>query len=91
MSKWLRTDLLLHALATFAVSIVAFALAFAVWHLRGWAVVAAFGVAALVGFGKELYDKMHPDTHTAEWADVIADGVGALLALAVELAIVLSL
>ena len=91
MSKWLRSDLLLHALASFAVSVMAFAVLFTAWHLRGWAVAAALGAAALVGFGKELYDKLHPDTHTAEWADIIADGVGALGALIVELAIILSI
>lgn len=33
----------------------------------------------LIGGGKELYDKQHPDKHDAEWADILADAVGAIL------------
>lgn len=42
--------------------------------------------AILIGGGKELYDKQHPDKHTADWADLAADAVGAI---AGEVAVVL--
>lgn len=37
--------------------------------------LAAFVVLA-VGFGKEVYDKQHPDKHTADPLDLVADAVG---------------
>ena len=33
----------------------------------------------LIGGGKELYDKQHPDKHTADWWDLAADAVVAIL------------
>lgn len=33
----------------------------------------------LIGGGKELYDKQHPDKHDADWMDLAADAVGAIL------------
>ena len=43
------------------------------------------------GGEEEGYDKFHPDSHSAEWGDVIADGVGAFLALAAQLTIILTI
>ena len=86
----IETDKILHALACFFVSVVVFVAMFA-FGFRGWAVATAAIAAAVVGFAKELWDKMHPESHTAEWADIYADGVGALLALVAELVIVLTM
>ena len=31
----------------------------------------------VIGGGKEWYDHVHPENHTAEWGDIAADAVGA--------------
>ena len=33
----------------------------------------------LIGGGKEIYDKQHPDKHDADWRDLLADAAGAIL------------
>lgn len=47
--------------------------------------IAAFVVTA-IGFGKEVYDKRHPLTHTADWLDFLADLIGVAGACLVLLA-----
>jgi len=86
----IATDKLLHGLACFFISVIVFAVLFA-FGWRGWATAVAFLLTAAVAAGKELYDKFHPDSHSAEWGDVIADGVGAFLALAAQLTIILTI
>jgi hypothetical protein len=43
-------------------------------------------VVLAVGFGKEVYDKRHPLTHTADWFDFLADAMGVAGACLVLLA-----
>ena len=66
-------DKLLHAGASCIIEIV-LGLALSSW--LPWT-RAALNVV-LFGGGKELYDKQHPDKHTADWADLVADAVGAI-------------
>lgn len=67
-------DKLLHAGASFAIELVLAAV------LPSWLpwTRAALNVV-LIGGGKEIYDKQHPDKHTADWLDLVADAVGAIL------------
>ena len=37
----------------------------------------ALFTTAVIGCGKERYDALHPDKHTAEWGGVAADAGGA--------------
>lgn len=37
----------------------------------------ALFTTAVFGGGKEWYDHVHPEHHTAEWGDIAADAVGA--------------
>lgn len=37
----------------------------------------ALFTTAVIGGGKEWYDHVHPEHHTAEWGDIAADAVGA--------------
>jgi len=37
----------------------------------------ALFTTAVIGGGKEWYDHVHPENHTAEWGDIAADAVGA--------------
>ncbi len=82
------TDKLLHFLACFAISMVAFA-ACHFFGLRGWAVAIAASVSLVAGFAKELYDIKHPDAHSAEWLDVVADCGGIVLAAILQIIILL--
>lgn len=41
-----------------------------------YAVAIAALVVLVVGFSKEVYDKRHPLTHTADWFDFLADAIG---------------
>lgn len=50
------------------------------------AVALAALVVLAVGFGKEVYDKQHPLTHTADWFDFLADTLGVACACLVLLA-----
>lgn len=50
------------------------------------AVALAALVVLAVGFGKEVYDKQHPLTHTADWLDFLADAIGVAAASLVLLA-----
>lgn len=43
-------------------------------------------LAALVAIGKEMWDMMHPDNHTADWVDLAADFFGIIVAVGVILA-----
>lgn len=74
-------DKMLHIGASFCIELVLAAI------LPSWLpwTRAALNVI-FVGGGKELYDKQHPDKHTADWADLAADAVGAI---AGEVAVVL--
>lgn len=38
----------------------------------------ALFTTAVFGGGKEWYDHVHPEHHTAEWGDIAADAVGAV-------------
>ena len=42
-------------------------------------------LACAAAVGKEIYDRFHPDKHTADWADLAADFFGILVALAIIL------
>lgn len=37
----------------------------------------ALFTTAVIGGGKEWYDHVHPENHTAEWGDIAADACGA--------------
>lgn len=50
------------------------------------AVALAALVVLVIGFGKEIYDKRHPLTHTADWLDFLADAIGVAGACLVLLA-----
>ena len=67
-------DKILHFAASFAIELVLAAV------LPSWLpwMRAALNVI-LIGGGKELYDKQHPDKHDADWADLAADAVGAIV------------
>ena len=67
-------DKLLHAGVSFLIELVLTAV------LPSWLpwMRAALNVI-LIGGGKEIYDKQHPDKHTADWLDLAADAVGAIL------------
>ena len=67
-------DKMLHAGVSFAIELVLAAV------LPTWLpwTRAALNVI-LVGGGKEIYDKHHPDSHTADWMDLAAVAVGAIL------------
>ena len=67
-------DKMLHAGVSFLIELVLAAV------LPSWLpwMRAALNVV-LIGGGKEIYDKQHPDKHDAEWADLLADAVGAIL------------
>ena len=67
-------DKILHFACSFAIELVLAAV------LPSWLpwTRAALNVI-LIGGGKELYDKQHPDKHTAEWQDLAADFIGAIL------------
>ena len=43
--------------------------------LPWWRFVVNVGV---FGCGKELYDYRHPESHDADWRDIVADAAGAL-------------
>ena len=68
-------DKILHFAASFTVEI---ALAVALPFWLPWARFSANVI--VVGGGKELYDYLHPENHTASFADLLADAVGALCA-----------
>ena len=38
-------------------------------------------VVALIGLGKEIYDYLYPESHTADWKDLVADCVGIAIVL----------
>lgn len=38
-------------------------------------------VVVLIGLGKEIYDYLHPESHTADWKDFAADLVGVAIVL----------
>jgi len=44
--------------------------------------VFGLGGAVVAGIGKEVYDKQHPDSHTADIYDLIATSLGGLLGAA---------
>ena len=67
-------DKMLHIGASFCIELV---LAVVLPSWLPW-MRAALNVI-LIGGGKELYDKQHPDKHTADWLDLAADAVGAIL------------
>lgn len=67
-------DKLLHAGVSFCIELVLAAI-FPSW--LPW-MRSAINVI-LIGGGKELYDKQHPDKHDADWLDLAADAVGAIL------------
>lgn len=70
----IHRDKLLHAGVSFLIELVLAAV------LPSWLpwMRAALNVV-LIGGGKEIYDKQHPDKHTADWMDLVADAVGAIL------------
>ena len=49
-----------------------------VWPFGAWLAVVAVLVAAV---GKEVYDKLHPDKHTADIWDAVATVMGGFLML----------
>ena len=69
----IQKDKLLHAGVSFCIELVLAAV------LPSWLpwTRAALNVV-LIGGGKEIYDKTHPDKHTADWLDLAADAVGAI-------------
>ena len=67
-------DKILHFACSFAIELV---LAVVLPSWLPW-MRAALNVI-LIGGGKELYDKQHPDKHTADWLDLAADFIGAIL------------
>lgn len=87
----MKFDKLLHGLSCYAISTVAFLL-FLSFGTPWLALVVGTLVSALVGVGKEWYDKKHTNEgHSFEKSDLLADGLGLLVALALELAVVLNL
>ena len=74
-------DKLLHVGASFCIELL---LAVVLPSWLPWT-RAALNVV-LIGGGKEIYDKTHPDKHDADWLDLVADAVGAILC---EVAVVL--
>lgn len=84
----MKTDKLLHLLACFAVSMAVFSLCH-FFGLRWWALATASAISLAVGIAKELYDKAHPDTHSAEWMDFVADCGGIVLAVILQILILL--
>lgn len=68
-------DKVLHFAASFAVEVF-LAVALPMW--QPWARFSANVI--VVGGGKELYDYMHPEEHTASFTDLLADAAGALCA-----------
>lgn len=72
-------DKLLHFVAVLLVAQFVFCVVFifsTFWPAFGWANAA--GVVA--SLGKELYDLIKREGHTAEWRDLVADGAGLLTA-----------
>ena len=58
---------------------VCFVMCFGLCWLTDWWLATLFTL--FVGMCKEFYDLMHPDKHSAEWADFGADTIGALVGL----------
>lgn len=72
-------DKLLHYVAVLLVAQFVFCVVFifsTFWLAFGWANAAGI----LVGLGKELYDLIKQEGHSAEWRDLVADGAGLLTA-----------
>lgn len=72
-------DKLLHYVAVLLVAQFVFCVVFifsTFWPAFGWANAAG----VVVSLGKELYDLIKREGHTAEWRDLVADGAGLLTA-----------
>lgn len=72
-------DKLLHFVAVLLVAQFVFCVVFifsTFWPAFGWANAAG----VVVSLGKELYDLIKREGHTAEWRDLVADGAGLVTA-----------
>ncbi len=72
-------DKLLHFVSILLLTLLTFCVVFifsTFWPAFGWANL--LGVVA--SLGKELYDLIKQEGHTAEWRDLVADGAGLLTA-----------
>ena len=49
----------------------------ATWYFKN--PFAGIGVSAIVGVGKEYYDRLHPKTHTEDINDIYFDLLGSIL------------
>jgi hypothetical protein len=47
----------------------------------------AIQATLLIGIGKEIYDRAHPETHTADVMDILADAIGIYIGAAFMLLI----
>lgn len=65
--NWAGTDGLLHIGCSFFICLVVGA------FLPIWA---AAGITLLIGVAKEIFDLLHPESHSAEWKDLICDAIG---------------
>lgn len=70
---WMGYDGVLHLLCS-ALIVLFFA------GMFPWWVAALIGLAA--GIGKEIYDALHPDSHSADAHDLVCDLLGIVAALA---------
>lgn len=66
-----QSDKQMHALGCYCLTITLLLVLPMLW---------AAPIVLAVGFAKEVYDKRHPDKHTADWLDFVADAVGVGLA-----------
>lgn len=65
-------DKLLHDYATYLIAAFTFAVCF-IFIPFWWSFLTANVVAVLCGFGKEIYDLMHPDGHSCDFVDLLYD------------------
>lgn len=44
-------------------------------------------ITLCIGIGKEVYDRAHPESHTADVMDIVADAIGVYAGVAASIAI----
>lgn len=72
--RWIGADGILHIGACFFIAVLLGALMPP--YIAGI-------VAMAIGFGKEIYDKLHPESHDASWHDILCDLIGTLIGVGI--------
>lgn len=77
--KFLQADKLLHITACMCI-VLCCTLILSIFTGKYAALGISVLIACIASIGKELYDMLNPDTHTADLKDLLANFIGILLA-----------